>query len=202
MTVLGQKVKDMLRSILYDGDSKMRFESDMQHVLPRFIGNIDDCISSCHHSTSSATMTDEQLNFLLVNLHNLSKYLAEQKFPLVTQYEILQNVCGSIRDFHGLIVNGCVEHEIVELSQLYELDEDDQTDKGSPASSELDRDDQIDADSRLFKLAHLFLKIIPIELEIPKNRGLNVVNSPNKPVESKPLTAAKTIVGFEEALDN
>ncbi|MCD7463512.1 hypothetical protein HAX54_050754 [Datura stramonium] len=78
-----------------------------KHVLPRFMGNIDDCISSCHHSTSSATMTDEQLNFLLVNLHNLSKYLAEQKFPFVTQYGILRNVCGSIRDFHGLIeMNG------------------------------------------------------------------------------------------------
>ncbi|MCD7463509.1 hypothetical protein HAX54_050751 [Datura stramonium] len=41
-------------------------------------------------------------------------------------------------------------------------------------------------------------KMSPICQKIPKNRSLNVANSPNKPVESKPLTAAKTIVGFEE----
>ncbi|KAH0657491.1 hypothetical protein KY289_026239 [Solanum tuberosum] len=61
-------------------------------------------------SKSSAIITEEQLNFLLLNLHHLSKFLAEKVYP----YEILQNVCGNMRDFHGLIVNGCVEQEIVE----------------------------------------------------------------------------------------
>ncbi|KAM3234276.1 hypothetical protein P3L10_019636 [Capsicum annuum] len=104
MSYSRQRVDNLLRPIL----------NDMDHVLPNLMGNIDDCISSCYRSTSSATMTDEQLNFLLLNLHHLSKYLAERIFPLETHHEILQNVSGNMKDFHGLIVNGCIEHEIVQ----------------------------------------------------------------------------------------
>ncbi|KAM3267209.1 hypothetical protein P3S67_032620 [Capsicum chacoense] len=87
---------------------------DMDHVFPSLMDNINDCIDSSHHSTSSSTMTDEQLSFLLQNLHYLSKCYAEQIHPLETQYEILLNVCGNMKDFHGLIVNRCIEHEIVQ----------------------------------------------------------------------------------------
>ncbi|KAH0664696.1 hypothetical protein KY285_025902 [Solanum tuberosum] len=98
-------------------------------------------------------------------------------FPGVTQYEVLQNVCGNVRDFHGLIVNGCIKHEMVEnvipqfqlmaervghflwedqtdedsqLSELDQIDEDkdDQIDEDSQLS-ELDKDDQTDEDSQL-----------------------------------------------------
>ncbi|PHT34823.1 hypothetical protein CQW23_26623 [Capsicum baccatum] len=93
MTAKRQRIEELLRSIVYDGDSSTGSKSDMDHVLPRFMENIDDCIILCHHSTSGTTMTEEQLNFLLVNLHHLSKhqYLEEQMPSLVTQYEILQN---------------------------------------------------------------------------------------------------------------
>ncbi|KAF3626419.1 putative lysine-specific demethylase JMJ14-like [Capsicum annuum] len=78
---------------------------------------------------------------------------------LVTQYEILQNVCGNVGDFHGLILNGCVEHDNVEyvLPQFQHM---------------ADRvglflwDELILEHSSVFKLAHLLLKIIPIELEV------------------------------------
>ncbi|KAL3333920.1 hypothetical protein AABB24_030604 [Solanum stoloniferum] len=234
MTAKGQKVENLLLSILYYVENNVGGIYDMHHVLASLRENINHCISSHHRSKSSATMLEEQLNFLLLNLHHLSKFLAEHKFPLVTQYEILQNVCGNVRDFHGLIVNGCIEHEIVEYvlpqfqlmaervghflwedhidensqlskldendqtdenTQLSELDEDDQTDEDSQLSeldeddqtdedsqlceldeddqtdentqlSELDEDDQNDKASRLFKLAHLLLKIIPTELEV------------------------------------
>ncbi|PHU13384.1 hypothetical protein BC332_14589 [Capsicum chinense] len=50
------------------------------------------------------------------HVHHLSKhqYLEEQMLSLVTQHEILQNVCGNVGDFHGLILNGCIEHDNVE----------------------------------------------------------------------------------------
>uniref|UniRef100_A0A1S3ZGK6 Uncharacterized protein n=1 Tax=Nicotiana tabacum TaxID=4097 RepID=A0A1S3ZGK6_TOBAC len=114
---------------------------------------------SCYLAKSSASMTGEQLDFLLLNLHHLSKYCAEQLSPFVTEYEILQNVCGNIRDFHGLIVNGCVGHEIVEhvLPQFQLM---------AQRVGRFHWDDQFPGDSRLFKLAHLLLKIIPIELEV------------------------------------
>ncbi|KAF3663113.1 putative late blight resistance protein -like protein R1B-14-like, partial [Capsicum annuum] len=108
-----QRVENLLRQIL------VGCQYNMDHVLPRLRDNIDDCISSCYHSTSSATMTDEQI------------------FPLATQYEILQKVSGNMKDF---IWN-----------------------------------DRTYGDSWLFKLAHLLMKIIPIELENFRARNIHVM---------------------------
>uniref|UniRef100_M1BV02 NBS-LRR resistance protein n=1 Tax=Solanum tuberosum TaxID=4113 RepID=M1BV02_SOLTU len=159
MTAKGQEAENLLRSILHDVDNNVACKYDMYHVLANLRDNIDHCISSHHRCKSSATMHEEQLNFLLLNLHYLSKFHAEHKLPLVTQYEILQNVCGKMNDFHGLIVNGCVEHEIVEyvLPQFQLMAE---------RVGRFLWDDQIDGNFRLFKLAHLLMKILPIELEV------------------------------------
>ncbi|KAF3624905.1 putative lysine-specific demethylase JMJ14-like [Capsicum annuum] len=159
MTFKRQEVEDMLRPILNDVDNNIGCKYNMHHVLHSFTHNMNDCISSNHHSKSSATMTEEQLNFLLLNLHHLSKILSEYIFPLDIKFEILQNVCVNIRNFHGLIMNGYVEHEIVEyvLPQL------------QPMAESVGRflwNGYIDENSLHFKLPHLFLKIIPIELEV------------------------------------
>ncbi|PHT77685.1 hypothetical protein T459_15737 [Capsicum annuum] len=158
MSASRQVVENLLRQILNDVDNNVQCKYNIHHVLPSLMDNINDCISSCHRSKPSATITDEQLNFLLLNLHYISTILAEQVFPLVTQYEILQNVCGNMTDFHGLVVNGYVEQDIVKyvLPQF-------------PLMAERVGlflwDDRFKRDSRLFKLANLLLKIIPIELE-------------------------------------
>ncbi|KAF3667985.1 hypothetical protein FXO38_08322 [Capsicum annuum] len=172
MTGKRQEVDNLLRPILDDVDNTVRCKYNMDHVLPSLMDNIDECISSCHHSTSSATMTDEQLNFLLLSLHHMSKYRAEKIFPLETQYEILQNVCGNVRDFDGLIVNGFVEHEIIQfvLPQFKLMAE---------RVALFLWDDQLDGDYRLFKLAHLLLKIIPIELEVMHICYTNLKASPS-----------------------
>ncbi|KAK4717548.1 hypothetical protein R3W88_015886 [Solanum pinnatisectum] len=156
MNAARQVVKDLLRSILDDVDNNIGCKYNyMNHTLPSLANNMDDCIGSCQRSKSSAIITEEQLNFLLLNLHHLSTFLAEKVYP----YEILQNVCGNMRDFHGLIVNGCVEQEIVEyvLPQF------------QPMAERVGLflwDETISEDSQVFKLAHLFLKIFPIELEV------------------------------------
>ncbi|KAF3612397.1 hypothetical protein FXO38_36547 [Capsicum annuum] len=69
------------------------------------------------------------------------------------------NVSGNIKDFHGLVVNGCIEREIVEyvLPQFQLMAE---------RVGLFLWNDRLDGDSRLFKLAHLLIKIIPIELEV------------------------------------
>nr|AAC32253.1 disease resistance gene homolog Mi-copy1 [Solanum lycopersicum] len=163
MTRKRQEVENLLQPLLDDD------------VFTSLTSNMDDCISLYHRSyKSDAIMMDEQLDFLLLNLYHLSKHHAEKIFPGVTQYEVLQNICGNIRDFHGLIVNGCIKHEMVEnVLPLFQLMADrvghflwdDQTDEDSRLS-ELDEDEQNDRDSRLFKLAHLLLKIVPVELEV------------------------------------
>ncbi|KAM3267548.1 putative late blight resistance protein R1A-10 isoform X2 [Capsicum chacoense] len=92
-------------------------------------------------------------------LPSLMDNINDSVFPLVTLYEILQNVCSNMRDFHGLVVNGYVDQDIVKyvLPQF-------------PLMAERVRlflwDDRFKRDSRLFKLANLLLKIIPIELEV------------------------------------
>jgi len=87
MTVEGQDVETLVRSFFYDHDNNFGCKYDMHHVLASLRVNIDHCISSHLHYT---TMTEEQLDFLLLNIHQLSKFVAEHKFPLVTQYEILR----------------------------------------------------------------------------------------------------------------
>ncbi|KAM3267382.1 hypothetical protein P3S67_032432 [Capsicum chacoense] len=136
MTALRQVVKDLLRLLLDDVETNIERKYNMNHALISLSKNMDDCISSCHHSKSSTTMTDEQLNFLLLNLHFLSMY-----------------------HFHGLILNGYVECEIVEyvLPQFQLMDE---------RVGLFFWNSQTYGDSRLFKLAHILMKIIPIELEV------------------------------------
>ncbi|KAH0657473.1 hypothetical protein KY289_026221 [Solanum tuberosum] len=155
MTRKRQEVENLLQPILDDDDKDV----GCKYVLTSLTGNMDDCISLYHRSKSDATMMDEQLDFLLLNLYHLSKHRAEKMFPGVTQYEVLQNVCGNIRDFHGLIVNGCIKHEMVEnvlpLLQLM-----------AERVGLFLWDDQTDEESQLFKLAHLLLKIVPTELEV------------------------------------
>ncbi|PHT77641.1 hypothetical protein T459_15693 [Capsicum annuum] len=170
-----RQVENLLRPIFDDVDSNVGCKNNMDHVLPSLMDNIDDCISSCHHSTSSATMTEEQLNFLLQNLHYLSMYFTEQIYPLETQYEILQNVSGNMKDFYGLIVNGCVKHEIVQyvLPQFQLMAE---------RVGLFFWNSRTYGDSRLFKLAHLLMKIIPIELEVMHICYTNLKASPSEEV--------------------
>ncbi|KAF3684401.1 hypothetical protein FXO38_00310 [Capsicum annuum] len=71
----------------------------------------------------------------------------------------VDNLCVNVRDFHGLILNGYVECEIVEyvLPQFQLMDE---------RVGLFFWNSQTYGDSRLFKLAHILMKIIPIELEV------------------------------------
>ncbi|PHT77704.1 hypothetical protein T459_15756 [Capsicum annuum] len=66
---------------------------------------------------------------------------------------------GNMKDFHGLMVNGCVEHEIVlYVSPQFQL--------MAERVGIFFWNSRTYGDSRLFKLAHLSMKIIPIELEV------------------------------------
>ncbi|KAK4353757.1 hypothetical protein RND71_025951 [Anisodus tanguticus] len=80
--------------------------------------NIKSYIISHSYSSSSVTTTEdhlvERLDSLLVYQDYLPKCCAELIFPSMTQYELLRIVCGHLRDFHGLKVNGCVEYETIE----------------------------------------------------------------------------------------
>ncbi|KAF3620214.1 putative disease resistance protein RPP13-like [Capsicum annuum] len=117
----------------------------------------------------------ELLDALLVNLQYLPKVRAELLLPSRTQYELLQNVFGNLRDFHELIVNGCIERKTIEcvLPQFqlmtdrvghfcfvllsYQLDKTDEKDE---------EDEENEEDEVYSMLVHLLLKIIPVSLEV------------------------------------
>ncbi|KAH0660387.1 hypothetical protein KY289_029135 [Solanum tuberosum] len=168
MTSLREQLNDLFQSILVNVDNNVGCKYNMPQVLGSLLDNIDDCISSCPRSTS---MTEEELDFLLLNLHYLSKY-AEKMFPLSTQLVMLQNMCGNMKDFNGLIVNGCIEQDIVKyvLPQFQLLAER----IGfflwvfhiESGLSDSDSDDQTDEESHLSMLNYLLLKIVPVEFEL------------------------------------
>ncbi|KAH0665076.1 hypothetical protein KY285_026282 [Solanum tuberosum] len=164
MTSQREQVQALFQVILIELDNKY----NLPHVFGSLMDNIDDCISSCPRSTF---MTEEELDFLLLNLHHLSKG-AWMVIPYNSQLMMLHNVCGNMKDFHGMIVNGCIEKDIVKYVLprfqfmaervglfLWEFHR-------KSGLSRLHEDDQTDEYSQLSKLAHLFLQIVPIELEV------------------------------------
>ena len=116
MSCISYEVHDLVQSLLHQssGDDMMVKLTD--HVVPRLLENITSFKISDHHH--SAAMNEDQLvellDVLLVNLHNLPKVRVELISPSMTQYELLQNLFGNLRDFHALKVNNCVEYETIE----------------------------------------------------------------------------------------
>ncbi|XP_075083867.1 putative late blight resistance protein homolog R1A-3 [Nicotiana tabacum] len=173
MSRKAQQVDDLVRSVFYQSGDNMLVKYDMDHVISHVLENIKSCISSPHYSKSSATMTEEQLvellDSLLVNLCDLPKHCVELK----TQYEIIQNVCDNIRDFLGLKVNGCIEHETIEyvLPQFQLMAER----VGHFCFVLLT--DQLGVSQLSFKLVDLLVKIIPVELEVMYICSTNLTTS-------------------------
>ncbi|KAF3640672.1 hypothetical protein T459_15332 [Capsicum annuum] len=117
MSCISYEVHDLVRSLFHQSGDDMLVKLK-DHVVPRLLESIKRSVISNHQSESSATMTEDELidflDVLLVNLHYLPKVRAELIFPSMTQYELLQNVFGNLRDFLGLKVNGCIEHKAIE----------------------------------------------------------------------------------------
>ncbi|KAM3267223.1 hypothetical protein P3S67_032588 [Capsicum chacoense] len=176
MSCISYKVQDLVQSLFHQrGDYMLVKLKD--HVVPRLLENIKSFIISHRQSESNATMTEEKLvellHAVLVNLHYLPKVRAELILPSMTQYELLQNLFGNLRDFHGLKVNGCIELKAIEyvLPQIqlmvervghfcfvllsYQIDKTDETDV-----EDEDETDEEDEDG----LGHMFLKSSTFEV--------------------------------------
>ncbi|KAM3236053.1 hypothetical protein P3L10_016090 [Capsicum annuum] len=175
MSCISYEVHDMVQSLFHHcGDDMLVKLKD--HIVPRLYENINSSIISDHHSESSATLIEDQLVELLdafiMNLHYLPKVRADLILPSIIQYELLQNVFGNLKDFHGLKVNGYIEHKTIEyiLPQFqlmagrvghfwlvllsYQLDNKDEEDENE-ASSKINS-----------ILVNLLLYIIPVSLEV------------------------------------
>ncbi|CAN4105994.1 unnamed protein product [Withania somnifera] len=196
MSCISYEVHDLVQSLFHQSGDDMLIKLKY-HVVPRLLENLKGSKISDRCSESSATITEDQLvellDALLVTLHCLPKVRNELIFPSMTQYELLKNIFGNLRDFHGLKVNGCIEHKTVEyvLPQFqlmaervghfcfvllsYQLGK---TDENKPYRLEVGPDHIIEVsrdnskicnflwEVSLSKLANLLLEVIPVELEV------------------------------------
>nr|XP_004240205.1 putative late blight resistance protein homolog R1A-3 isoform X2 [Solanum lycopersicum] len=165
MSCISYEVHDLVQSLFHQssGDDMMVKLTD--HVVPCLLENITSFkISDHHHSAAmNEDQLDELLDVLLVNLHNLPKVRAELISPSITQYELLKNVFGNLRDFHRLKVNGCVhEFETIEyvLPQFQLMAERVGHFCFVLLSYHIDKTDEVNS-----MLVHLLLKIIPVSLD-------------------------------------
>ncbi|KAF3653795.1 putative late blight resistance protein -like protein R1C-3-like [Capsicum annuum] len=112
MSCISYEVHGLVQSVFHQSRDDMLVKLK-DRVVPYLLKNIKSFIASDYQSESSATMTEGQLvellDALLVNLHYLPKVRAKLILPSMTQYELLQNVFGNLKDFHGLKVNGSIE---------------------------------------------------------------------------------------------
>uniref|UniRef100_M1D5P8 NBS-LRR resistance protein n=2 Tax=Solanum tuberosum TaxID=4113 RepID=M1D5P8_SOLTU len=142
--------------------------------------NIRSYFSSHSYVT---TMTEDRfaelLDVILMYLQCQLKCCSEFFFPSMTQYELLHNVIGNLRDFHRLKVNGCVEYETIEyvlphlqLMALRVVNFCCFTLVDESAVSLVDS-----------KLANLLVEVIPVELEVMHICCTNLKGSKSEEVE-------------------
>ncbi|XP_009786121.1 putative late blight resistance protein homolog R1A-3 isoform X2 [Nicotiana tabacum] len=192
MSLQAQRVGDLVRSVFNESGDNLLVKYDMDHVVPHVLENIKNFIGLPLHSKSSATMTEEQLvellELLLLNLCDLPKHCAELK----TKYEIIQKVCDNIRDFLGLKVNGCIEHETIEyVLPHFQL----MAERVGHFCFVL-LTDQLGVPQINFKLVDLLVKIIPVELEVMHICSTNLTTSKSTEVGcfSKKLLGASPYI--------
>ncbi|KAF3655638.1 putative disease resistance protein RPP13-like [Capsicum annuum] len=178
MSCISIAIHDLVQSIFRWSGVHMLIKLKHHDAL-QLLENIKSYISS-HSYVESIHMTItedrlvELLDVIVMYLQYLPKCCSKLFLPSMTQYEVLQNVCGTVRDFHGLKINGCVEYETIEyvLPQLqllaqrvfnfyltlfdYHLEERDK-------SEEIDESDISQFNS---KLDNLLVEIAPILLEV------------------------------------
>ncbi|OIT26523.1 PREDICTED: putative late blight resistance protein homolog R1A-3 [Nicotiana attenuata] len=158
---------DLVQSLFHQSEHEI-LRKLTDDVAPYLLGKIESCLSSYHNSEPSATMTEDQLvelfDALLVYLHDQSKVFTELICPLKTEYEVLQNVCGNLRDFHSLKVNGYIEYETIEyvLSQFQLMAERVRHFCFALLAYQFGMID----DAPHVKLDHLLLEIVPVQLEV------------------------------------
>ncbi|KAH0674627.1 hypothetical protein KY284_025714, partial [Solanum tuberosum] len=219
MACISYEVHDLVHSLFHQnsGDDMMVKLTD--HVFPRLLENITSSEISHHHH--SAAMTEDQLvellDGLLMNLHYLHKVCAELISPSMTQYELLQNVFGNLRDFHRLKVNGCVEYETIEyvLPQFQLMAERIGHFCFVLLSYQLDKtvenyEDELDVSQVNSMLVHLLLKIIPVSLEVMHICCTNLKGSNSEEVrrfikqllEASPDILRESLIHLQEHMVN
>ncbi|KAG5586907.1 hypothetical protein H5410_047341 [Solanum commersonii] len=137
------------------------------------------------HVTTTEDCLVELLDAILMYLQYLPKLCSELIFTSLTQYELLQNVFGNLRDFHRLKVNGCVEYETIEyvIPHFQLMAQRVVNICFTLFYCQLDEFDQSDVSRVNSKLANQLVQVIPVELEVMHICCTNLKGSKSEEVE-------------------
>ncbi|KAK4731831.1 hypothetical protein R3W88_024819 [Solanum pinnatisectum] len=130
----------------------------------------------------------------------------------MTQYELLQNVFGNLRDFHRLKVNGCVKYETIEyvIPHLQLMAQRVVNFCFTLFYCQLDEFDESDVSRVNSKLANLLVQVIPVELEVMHICCTNLKGSKSEEVgrfikqlvEASPDILRESLIHLQEHMVN
>ncbi|XP_015074931.1 putative late blight resistance protein homolog R1A-3 [Solanum pennellii] len=193
MSCISNEIHDLVQSLLHRHGEDMVVNMNYHDLFE----NIKSYISYAEPSRVTTTEEDrlvELLDAILMYLQYLPKLYSEFIFTSMTQYELLQNVFGNLRDFHRLKVNGCVEYETIEYVIPHLL------------YCQLDGLDESDVSRVNPKLANLLVEVIPVELEVMHICCTNLKGSKseevgrfiNQLVEASPDILRESLIHLQE----
>ncbi|XP_049405511.1 putative late blight resistance protein homolog R1A-3 [Solanum stenotomum] len=177
MSCISNEIHDLVQSLFHPSGEDMLVNRKVYHLLE----NIISYISSHSYAEPSrvTTMTEDRFTELLDVILMYLQCCSESIFPSMTQYELLLNVFGNLRDFHRLKANGCVEYETIEYVlphlQLMAL--------RVVNFCCLTLVDEPDVSLVNSKLGNLLVEVIPVELEVMHICCTNLKGSKSEEVE-------------------
>ncbi|KAM3345155.1 putative late blight resistance protein R1A-3 [Capsicum galapagoense] len=216
MSCISIAIHDLVQSIFRRSAVHMLIKLKHHNVL-QLLENIKSYISSHRYAESShMTMTEDRLvellDVIVMYLRYLPKCCSKLFLSSMTQYELLENVCGNVRDFHGLKINGCVEYETIEyvLPQLQLMAQRVVNFCLTLLDYRLKERDELDISQFNSKLANLLVEIIPVELEVMHICSTNLIASKSAEVgcfikklqEASPGILRESLVHLQQHMVN
>ncbi|KAM3236311.1 hypothetical protein P3L10_016348 [Capsicum annuum] len=216
MSCISIAIHDLVQSIFRRSGVHMLIKLKHHNVL-QLLENIKSYISSHRYAESShMTMTEDRLvellDVIVMYLRYLPKCCSKLFLSSMTQYELLENVCGNVRDFHGLKINGCVEYETIEyvLPQLQLMAQRVVNFCLTLLDYRLKERDELDISQFNSKLANLLVEIIPVELEVMHICSTNLIASKSAEVgcfikklqEASPGILRESLVHLQQHMVN
>ncbi|KAM3268208.1 putative late blight resistance protein R1A-3 [Capsicum chacoense] len=216
MSCISIAIHDLVQSIFRRSGVHMLIKLKHHNVL-QLLENIKSYISSHRYAESShMTMTEDRLvellDVIVMYLRYLPKCCSKLFLSSMTQYELLENVCGNVRDFHGLKINGCVEYETIEyvLPQLQLMAQRVVNFCLTLLDYRLKEKDELVISQFNSKLANLLVEIIPVELEVMHICSTNLIASKSAEVgcfikklqEASPGILRESLVHLQQHMVN
>ncbi|KAH0633653.1 hypothetical protein KY284_036439 [Solanum tuberosum] len=210
MSCISNEIHDLVQSLLHRHGEDMLVNMNYHDLFENIKSYMTYAEPS--HVTTIEDRLVELLDAILVYLQYLPKLCSELIFTSMTQYELLHNVFGNLRDFHRLKVNGCVEYETIEyvIPHLQLMAQRVVNFCFTLFYCQLGEFDESDVSRVNSKLANLLVQVIPVELEVMHICCTNLKGSKSEEVgrfikqlvEASPDILSESLIHLQEHMVN